>query len=138
MVDIHARYEGDLHCTAQHGPSATQLSTDAPLDNQGRGATFSPTDLVATALGTCMLTTMGIAARRGGWNVEGLELNVKKLMTTQPPRRIERLPVEVRVPKTVGQQLDGAAKRALEHAARTCPVALSLSAGIAIDVSFDW
>jgi putative redox protein len=138
MVEIHARYEGELHCTAEHGPSATTLGTDAPADNQGRGATFSPTDLVATALGTCMLTTMGIAARRKGWTIDGVGLSVEKLMTKQPPRRIERLPVRVRVPAEVGQRLDAEAKRELEQVARSCPVALSLSDAIPIDVEFDW
>jgi len=138
MVEIRARYEGELHCLAEHGPSATTLGTDAPADNQGRGATFSPTDLVATALGTCMLTTMGIAARRKGWSIDGIALSVEKGMTTQPPRRIARLPVRVRVPAEIGQQLDAEAKRELEAIARSCPVALSLSDAIPIDVEFDW
>jgi putative redox protein len=132
MVEIRARYEGELHCTAEHGPSAMTLGTDAPADNQGKGATFSPTDLVATALGTCMLTTMGIAAGRKGWSIDGITLWVDKRMTTEPPRRIARVPAEI------SQRLDAEAKRELESIARTCPVALSLSDAIPIDVEFDW
>lgn len=138
MVDIKAKYEGELHCTAQHGPSGRLLDTDAPADNQGRGATFSPTDLLATALGTCMLTTMGIAALRNGWSIEGVELHVKKVMTQQPPRRVDRLPVRVSIPAAVAQALDERARRDLEQVARTCPVALSLRDAIEIELRFDW
>ncbi len=138
MVQIKIRYEGNLHCTAQHGPSGTVVATDAPVDNQGKGASFSPTDLVATALGTCMLTTMGIAARRNGWTLDGLDLSVEKIMTKQPPRRIERLPVRVHVPAAVAAHLDQASKRDLESIARNCPVALSLCDAIAVELEFDW
>jgi organic hydroperoxide reductase OsmC/OhrA len=72
LVQIQIRYEGDLRCASVHGPSGTELSTDAPVDNQGRGESFSPTDLVATALGTCMLTTMGIVAKRHGLKQTGV------------------------------------------------------------------
>lgn len=138
MVEIKARYEGDLHCSAEHGPSGSRLSTDAPVDNQGKGATFSPTDLVATALGTCMLTTMGIAARRKGWKLDGLELRVEKLMTQQPPRRIDRLPVHIRVPADIAAGLHESTKRELESIARNCPVALSLRDAIEVDLQIDW
>ena len=138
MVDIFMRYEGDLRCEARHAPSGRALATDAPLDNQGKGASFSPTDLVATALGTCMLTTMGIIARRKGWNIDGLELHIQKHMTKQPPRKVERLPVAFRVPPAVASQLDASARAELEHTARTCPVALSLHDSIEVTLSFDW
>jgi uncharacterized OsmC-like protein len=138
VVDIYVRYDGRLHCTTRHGPSSATLATDAPADNQGKGESFSPTDLVATALGTCMLTTIGIVAKREGWNVDGIELCVQKQMAKQPPRRIERLPVAVSVPPAVASALDAGAKRQLEHAARTCPVALSLNATIEVALSFDW
>ena len=74
MVEIQISYPGELHCEAKHAPSATTLNTDAPLDNMGKGESFSPTDLLATSLGTCMATTMGILARRKGWNIDGLGL----------------------------------------------------------------
>lgn len=138
MVEIKARYEGELHCSAEHGPSGTRLSTDAPVDNHGRGASFSPTDLVATALGTCMLTTMAIAAERKGWRLHGLELRVQKQMTPQPPRRIDRLPVHILVPPAIAAGLEEGAKRELEAVARNCPVALSLREAIQVDLQIDW
>jgi putative redox protein len=138
MVQIHTRYDGELHCTAHHAPSGTRLDTDAPVDNQGKGATFSPTDLVATALATCMLTTMGIAAGRKGWDLAGIELDIRKVMTAQPPRRIDKLPIQVRIPSAVSAALDSKAKQDLEQVARTCPVALSLSSAIEVEVTFSW
>jgi uncharacterized OsmC-like protein len=138
VVDIYMRYEGGLHCSAKHGPSSVELATDAPRDNQGKGEAFSPTDLVATALGTCMLTTMGIAAKRKGWNIDGIDLHVKKEMTKQPPRRIERLTARFTVPTAVSASLDDAARSELEHVAATCPVALSLHQTVALDVVFGW
>ena len=85
MVSIQLEYQGDLHCRAVHGPSGTELSTDAPKDNQGKGESFSPTDLVATALGACMLTIMGIQARTLGINIDGTTATVDKEMTATPP-----------------------------------------------------
>src|SRR4051794_18013501 len=123
MIDIHVVYEGELHCTATHGPSSARLETDAPVDNHGRGTSFSPTDLVATALGTCMATVMGIVARKNGWTIEGARIHVRKIMTAVPPRRIARLEVRLEMPKT---GLVAEARRTLEHAANTCPVRLSI------------
>lgn len=138
MVDIYIRYDGQLRCSARHGPSSTLLSTDAPLDNQGKGESFSPTDLCATALGTCMITAMGILAKKKGWNLDGIELHVQKEMTKQAPRRIERLPVRFSVPAAVAQALDPAQKHELERVARACPVALSLHPSVEVAISFDW
>jgi putative redox protein len=138
LVDIFIRYEGDLRCEARHAPSGTTLTTDAPVDNQGKGASFSPTDLVATALGTCMLTTVGIVARRGGYNVDGLSMHVQKHMTKEPPRRIQRLPVSISVPVEVARALSADQKREIEHTAKTCPVALSIQESIEVPISFDW
>jgi putative redox protein len=138
LVDIFVRYQGDLGCQARHAPSSSTLATDAPVDNQGKGGSFSPTDLVATALGTCMLTTMGIVARRNGWNIDGIELLVQKHMAKQPPRKIERLPVSFKVPQAVASALDADARSELERTAKTCPVALSISATIEVPVTFDW
>lgn len=138
MVEIYVRYEGQLRCSARHEPSASVLATDAPTDNQGRGESYSPTDLVATALGTCMLTTMGILAKKQGWNIDGVELHVQKQMTQQPPRRIERLPIRFSVPAAIARALEPDAKHALERGAITCPVALSLSPSVEITTSFDW
>src|SRR4051794_24641773 len=106
MVNINIQYEGDLHCLATHGPSQTRLATDAPKDNQGRGESFSPTDLVATALGACMMTIMGIVARRSEINLGGATVSVTKEMSTSAPRRIARLTVTFSLPGhlSVGQR----------------------------------
>jgi putative redox protein len=134
MVDIDIVYETDLHCVATHGPSSATVATDAPVDNHGRGAAFSPTDLVATALGTCMATVMGILAKKRGWAIEGARLHVKKDMTKEGPRRIARLEVRAEMPA----ELDAAARAALEHAANTCPVRLSVLDAIEVPVEFVW
>ncbi|MGC4089549.1 MAG: OsmC family protein [Polyangiaceae bacterium] len=138
MVDIDITYEGDLHCSSQHRPSRTTLATDAPVDNQGRGESFSPTDLVATGLGTCMATTMGIVARRQSYGLEGLRVHVKKLMTATPPRRIARLEVELSLPQQAASKLSSEARSELEHTAHNCPVRLSLLDAIEVPVRFDW
>jgi putative redox protein len=137
MVDILVAYEGDLHCTAIHGPSSSTLATDAPVDNHGRGATFSPTDLVATALGTCMATVMGILARKRGWSLEGTRLHVRKEMTATPPRRIARLGVRLDMASATAS-LDAPAREELERTAHTCPVRLSLLDAIDVPVEFVW
>ena len=93
-TSIHCRYTGALHCEAEHGPSGSQLHTDAPSDHAGLGEGFAPTDLVATALGTCVLTIMGIAAKERGWDLEGAELSVEKTMQPEP-RRIASLELSI-------------------------------------------
>ena len=98
MVQTIVTYTGELGCTAAHGPSGRTLQTDAPKDNNGKGESFSPTDLVATALGTCMLTVMGIAARRLGVDMTGAKATVDKGMVADPLRRIGRLSVQIRIP----------------------------------------
>jgi putative redox protein len=137
-VRIEIEYPGELRCRSTHAASSTTLATDAPVDNQGKGASFSPTDLAATALGTCMATTMGIVARRKGWNIDGIGLSVEKHMTAAPPRRVARLDVAFRVPAAVSAALDAEAKAELERVAQTCPVALSLHPDVKLDVSFGW
>jgi putative redox protein len=122
MVQIDISYEGGLRCTASHLPSGTTLSTDAPVDNQGKGESFSPTDLVATALGTCMATTMDIHARRNDIDLTGMRITVKKGMTTTPPRRIAELTTEIWLPLP----LSADPERHLERVALACPVHASL------------
>jgi putative redox protein len=134
MVEIDVRYLGDLHTVAAHRQSGVTLTTDAPIDNGGKGETFSPTDLVATALGTCMLTLMGIYARRQGLSLDGAKAHVKKEMASHPVRRIGQLTVELIVPLAA----DHPKRAALEQAALTCPVHKSLHPDIAIPVSFVW
>ncbi|HEV2709603.1 MAG TPA: OsmC family protein [Edaphobacter sp.] len=134
MVAIQVEYQGDLHCKAVHGPSQTALTTDAPKDNQGRGESFSPTDLVATALGTCMLTVMGIMARTLNIDIAGTTATVEKEMTTAPPRRIERLTVKIHVPHSPGPE----DRQKLEQAAHTCPVHKSLHPDVQTPIEFTW
>src|SRR5512144_2353193 len=114
MIDIDVVYEGQLHCDATHRPSGAKLSTDAPVDNHGRGESFSPTDLVAAALGTCMATVMGILAKKKGWTIEGAAVRVEKSMTTTGPRRIAQLRVRAVMPE-VSAPLGAEARAALEH-----------------------
>jgi putative redox protein len=134
MVSIQLEYQGDLHCKAVHGPSCTELATDAPVDNQGRGESFSPTDLVATALGGCMLTVMGIMARTLGLDITGATATVGKEMTTSAPRRIARLTVNIHVPHALSDEN----KLKLERAAHTCPVHKSLHPEIEVPIAFTW
>lgn len=134
MVSIQLEYQGDLHCNAVHGPSGTTLTTDAPKDNQGRGESFSPTDLVATALGSCMLTVMGIQARTLNIDITGATATVDKEMTSTPPRRIERLTVKIHVPHAISEEN----QQKLERAAHTCPVHKSLHPDVQIPISFTW
>jgi putative redox protein len=138
MVNLDVKYEGDLRCSAVHGPSASQLVTDAPVDNHGRGEAFSPTDLVGTALGSCLLTVMGIAARARQLELKGTSVHVVKDMTSERPRRISRLTVKVTFPSEVSRQVDEAARRELETIAEHCPVRLSLSDGVDCPMTFDW
>jgi len=134
MVTIQVLYQGDLSTQATHGPSKRQLLTDAPVDNQGKGASFSPTDLTATSLGTCMLTTMGIVAKRNGWKLDGATATVEKHMVADPDRRIGKLTVELRIPGRFGAQ----ERAILEKTALTCPVQKSLHPKIEVPVTFHW
>lgn len=134
MVHIHVGYEGDLHCAAVHGPSGSKLATDAPKDNQGRGEAFSPTDLVATALGSCMLTIMGIVANRLNVNLAGSCCEVVKYMAAAPARRIGKLEVTFQLPKNV----DLPDRQTLIQAAESCPVALSLHPEVEKVLHFEW
>jgi len=134
MVNVQVEYQGDLHCKATHGPSGAELSTDAPKDNQGRGESFSPTDLVATALGSCMLTIMGIAARTQNVDIAGATATVEKEMTAASPRRIQRLAVRIHVPHAPSLE----EREKLERAARACPVHKSLHPDVQIPIEFRW
>lgn len=134
MVGISIKYLGDLRCEVRHEPSGTVITTDAPVDNEGRGESFSPTDLAATSLGACMLTIMGIAARKQGIDLGETTVRVVKEMTSQPPRRIAKLTVVFTIPLPATHE-----KRALlENAARNCPVHLSLHPEVEQDMRFDW
>ncbi len=134
MVTTTTIYEGDLHCRLVHEPSGAVFGTDAPKDNHGRGESFSPTDLVGAALGSCLLTVMGIAARARGVAIEGATAEVEKTMIAFPVRRVARLDVIVMIPHDPPQ----ADRDALEAAALNCPVKQSLHPDIELPILFRW
>lgn len=118
----HITYLGDLRTKAIHLRSGIEIITDAPVDNQGKGEAFSPTDLAATALGSCMVTIMGIAARTHNFNIDGTTLRITKIMTSSP-RRIGEVLIEIDFPPI---EYNRKIKNILQRCADTCPVALSL------------
>lgn len=128
-------YKGKLRTEATHLQSGTILETDAPVDNNGNGERFSPTDIVATALGSCMLTIMGIKARDLKVDLEGTEIGITKKMASDP-RRISGIQVYFHFPEHI--VADEKQKIILENAARTCPVAKSIHPDIELDIRFDW
>jgi len=134
MVKIEIEHTGCLHSEALHTESGTRIHTDAPLDNGGKGESFSPTDLLATALGTCMTTTMDLYAKKNGFSIDGAKAVVLKHMVSQPSRRVGRLDVVVDMPLSSSHP----EREALERVALNCPVAKSLSPEIQIPVSFSW
>ena len=133
-VRIDIAYQGDLRCAATHAPSGTQIFTDAPVDNHGKGESFSPTDLVATALGTCMLTVMGIFAQRHEIDLKGATVSVEKEMVSSPVRRVAKLTTEIKLPLPANHPQ----REALERAALTCPVHQSLLPDVEKPVRFVW
>jgi uncharacterized OsmC-like protein len=134
MVEIKLSYEGDLHCSAVHTPSGNVLVTDAPVDNNGRGQAFSPTDLVATALASCMATVIGIVAKRKEIAVEGMTVTARKFMSDDQPRRISRLELDLHMPLPA----DHPERKLLESAARGCPVHHSIHPDIDVVMNWNW
>jgi uncharacterized OsmC-like protein len=134
MVTITGEYQGDLHCSAVHGPSGKALATDAPKDNQGRGEAFSPTDLVATGFATCIATTMAIVARKHGVEIGAIRFEATKEMSTDAPRRISRLKARFWLPASAR----GVPQGVLEKAANTCPVHQSLSTSVEKVIELTW
>ena len=134
MVPFRLAYLGDLRTQSTHGPSGTVQLTDAPVDNQGKGEAFSPTDNVASALASCMMTIIGIVARRDGLDLSSMHAEAEKHMTATPPRRIARLVVRLHLPAALAQDR----REALQRAAHTCPVALSLHPDVVQDVTFSY
>ena len=129
-------YTTQLRTEATHIQSGTIIETDAPKDNHGRGERFSPTDLVATALGSCMLSIMGIAARTHLIDMDGTKVDIEKIMIADPQRRIGEVKVWFHFPE--GKQYDDKQRKILEHAALTCPVYLSLHPNTIKTVYFNW
>lgn len=134
MVKITGEYTGGLHCRAVHGPSGAVVETDAPVDNQGKGEAFSPTDLVATALATCIATTMAIFASRRDVDLQGLRYEVTKEMSADAPRRIVKLATTIWVPFPADRLPEGY----LEKVASACPVHQSLSPAIEKPITFHY
>ncbi len=130
MVEINTKYEGGLHCSAVHVPSGKKITTDAPVDNHGKGATFSPTDLLAASLGVCYLTTMGIYAEEKGIELKGTACRVEKYMSTDKPRRVVRLTAEIVFPDGIPLH----SRAMLEAVALHCPVAKSIHPDIDVDL----
>ncbi len=133
MVKIEVVYQGDKHTQITHEPSGAVLETDAPKDNNGRGESFSPTDLVASALGSCILTTMAILGEKDGIDIRGAKCQVIKNMAAAP-RRISNLTVNIEMPPSIAVDR----REKLEGFARGCPVVKSLAESLEIPISFSW
>ncbi len=128
-------YEGNLRTVATHLQSGSKIETDAPTDNHGKGERFSPTDLVATALGNCMMTVMGIKARDMDVDLSGTAIDITKIMASEP-RRISGIKAFVHFPASV--KADEKARAILERTAKTCPVFQSLHPDLEQDIQFEW
>ncbi len=128
-------YEGDLRCTATHLQSGTPIETDAPTDNRGKGERFSPTDLVCTALATCMITTMAMKATDMNIELKGTGIDVKKYMLSDP-RRIGKIDVFLNFPSTL--HLSDKDKTILQRTGDHCPVIKSLHPDIELNIIYTW
>lgn len=132
-VSMTGTYKGGLGLELQHGPSGTVIRTAAPVDNQGDGSSFSPTDLLAAALGSCMVTLMAIVGERDGLSLEGVGFTAEKSMAASP-RRVARVELEIRMPAGLTPEQ----REKLENAALTCPVKQSLPADLETPVTFTY
>ena len=131
MVRIDATYDGNLRCTATHGPSGNQLITDAPVDNKGKGESFSPTDLLATSMLTCIMTIVAIRADSKGIDVSSMSGSVEKTMAANP-RRVAKLEVVVSLPSDMTIE----ERSWLITEGCNCPVCVSVSETMEVDVTF--
>ena len=131
METIRTKYIGNLRTEATHVNSGQQIITDAPVDNQGLGEAFSPTDLMCSSLASCMLTIMGISARTHGFSIEGTTVTITKHMGSNP-RRVIAIDVELKLPSDYSEK----ERKLIETSARTCPVALSIHPEIAQNLTF--
>lgn len=134
MVKITGKYEGQLRTRSLHTPSGSALLTDAPVDNHGKGEAFSPTDLLATSLATCIVTTMAIVAERNGIDFSAASYEVIKEMTTTPPRRVATLTVRIVLPASMSAEN----RTRLEAVAKSCPVHHSLHPDVNANISFEY
>lgn len=127
-------YEGELRTTCTHLRSGSAFETDAPVDNNGKGERFSPTDLMATSLGTCMITVMGIKARTMGFDLNGVTIDVEKIMKAEP-RRVGGINLTFHIPETL-KDMDDRTKQILKQTGINCPVQKSIHPDI--EVNIDW
>ena len=134
MITSQIQYEGNLRTLATHLSSSSTIITDAPTDNEGKGEAFSPTDLVATALGSCMLTIIGIKAKDNEMDVSNMKMDVCKIMEANP-RKISEIVIDFHFPNTSYSEKE---KIIIENSARTCPVALSLDSAIKQTLTFNF
>ena len=132
MTKVKCSYLGDLNCEAIHLQSGRIIKTDAPLDHCGKGESFSPTDLLATSLGTCLLTIMAIKSKSKGFDLEGIYLNIEKLMTQNNERKIKKLIIDIFIPENTSNQTINFLKKA----SKDCPVTRNLSQEI--DIKIIW
>lgn len=133
MATVKTTYIGGLRTEAEHLQSGSKIITDAPTDNNGKGEAFSPTDLLATALGSCMLTIMGISSRTHGFDIDGTTVNTTKVMGTSP-RRVVEIIVEINFP----HDYEDKHKRIIEAAAKECPAANSLHPDLKQTIIFNY
>jgi putative redox protein len=133
MATIETTYLGGLRTEATHVQSGTKIITDAPVDNNGKGEAFSPTDLLSASLGSCMLTIMGIAANTHGIDMDNTQVSITKIMAANP-RRVAEIVVNFKFPKEYTDK----EKKILEHAGLTCPVHISLGEDVKKTIDFGW
>jgi len=132
MRTVSCTYNGDLRCTAVHNKSGKMFKTDAPVDHKGKGRSFSPTDLTATSLGTCILTFMGIYCQDKNWNMNGATCDVQKIMGSHPERNIEKLELYICLPDTLTtEQIEE-----LREVAHHCPIVITLNCHV--EIEFYW
>ena len=132
MSKIKCNYLGDLKCEAKHLQSGNTIKTDAPLDHCGKGENFSPTDLLATSLGSCLLTIMAIKARTNGWELENISLDIEKIMTKNKERKIEQLIIDINIPEDLSKDKINF----IQNASKDCPVTRNLSESL--DIQVNW
>ncbi len=133
MVEFQVRYTGEKHCDLVHIPSSSSISTDAPLDNFGKGETFSPTDLMSVSLATCMLTVLAIWGEPLGYVFKGASARVEKHMGTHP-RRVSKIKIDLVMPSTISSDL----RDQILEMARNCPVHKSIHPDIDVDLSLNF
>ena len=134
MSDFKISYKGNLSTEMTHLNSSDTIITDAPKDNQGLGRTFSPTDLLASSLGSCMITIIAITARTHNLNILDMNSNVSKIMSTTSPRRIERIDIAI----DIKGDFDDKSKKIIERSAKNCPVHHSLNSAIEINLKINY